>query len=154
MKQMLSAPIMTLLLGILLTPLSGNAMKIIQAQPSSGGKFEVSLTSVKIKRDVLTIQAIVKNVSAKKMVMEFKYKKAYYTDVENRKKYSVLKDSEGQYIAGPKRGDSYGGYFRADLEPDEQKIIWMKFPAPPVSTSVVDIFIPGFLPLEEVQLAR
>jgi len=154
MKQMISASIMTLLLGILLTPLSGNAMEVIQIQPSSEGKFEASLTSAKIKRDVLTIQVIMKNVSAKRASMTLWYKAVYYIDVENKKKYFILKDSDGQYIAGPKKGSTHGGYFGGAIEPNEQKISWMKFPIPPESSSIVDIIVPGILPFEEIQLTR
>lgn len=153
MRKMISALIMTLVIGALFS-LSGYAMEAIQTQPSSDGNFEASLTSVKIKRDVLTIRVMVKNVSANKAEMQCNYKEVYYTDVEDKKKYFVLKDSEGQYIAGPKRGGAYGGYFGGDIDPDGQKIMWMKFPAPPETTTTVDIFVPGILPFEEIQLTR
>jgi len=153
MGKIILTTIMALAIGTLFSP-SGYAMETIQTQPSSDGKFEATLSSVKIKRDVLTIRVIVKNVSAKKAGIEIAFKDAYFTDVEDKKKYFVLKDSEGQYIAGPKRAASYGGYFGGSIDPDGQKIVWMKFPAPPETTTTVDIFVPGILPFEEIQITR
>ena len=150
MKKTILTTIMALVLGTLLA-LSGYAMEPIQTQPSSDGNLEASLLSAKVRRDVLTIQIKLKNVTSKKVYKAFEYAAVYYSDIDNKKKYFVLKDSEGQYIAGPI--DNYRS-FRHDIQPDGQRIIWVKFPAPPATTETVDVFMPDILPFEEIKITR
>ncbi len=143
--------ILSVIMALAIAPLSGYAMETIQTQPSSDGNFEASLTSIKIKRGVLTINIRVKNVSLKSAGMDFSYKEVYYIDVDNKKKYFVLRDSEGKYIAGP---NLTSGTFYYSIDPDGQKIAWIKFPAPPETTNTIDIFVPGILPFEEIKVTR
>jgi hypothetical protein len=65
----------------------------------------------------------------------------YFTDPAENKKYAGLKDSAGQWIS---QGDAK--YYA----PGEQQVIWMKFPAPPPSSSKVTFVFPGFPPFEDL----
>ena len=150
MKKVISVKIMVLAIGAFLS-ISGYAMEVMQTQPSSDGNLESSLLSAKVRREVLTVKIKFKNISSKEINKRFQYDFVYYSDLDEKKKYFVLKDSEGQYIAGPI--NKYR-YFTCDLQPDEQRIIWMKFPAPPTTTKSIDIFIPEIMPFEEIQITR
>ena len=139
---------------LLIFAIGANAQKAIQIQPSSDGTIEASLIEAKVKRDVLTIKVVLKNISSKRIEPEISFKNAYYTDIDAQKKYFALKDSEGNFIAGPSRLDWRGGTFKEKIGPDQSKIIWIKFPAPPPDTETIDIFIPLLLPFEEVTIQR
>lgn len=153
MKKFISAAFMALAAGPLCS-LSGLAMEPIQTQPSSDGKFEASLTSAKVRRDVLTVKIRLKNIATESAKLEFKYKSVYVTDIEEKKKYFALKDSAGTYIAGPQDRSSEGGKVERYIDAGGQAIVWVKFPAPPEATQTVDIFVPRVLPFEEIEIER
>lgn len=133
---------------------TASAGEPIQVQMSTDGNLEASLIGLKIRSDVLTAKVIIQNTSGRRVKAKFEFRHVYYTDLKERKKYFGLKDSEGAYIAGPKADGVVGGRFWSDLQPDEKKILWVKFPAPPATTESIDLFIPGFLPFEDVPLGR
>jgi hypothetical protein len=145
--------IVSFLSFILLVSLS-HALEAIQTQPSSDGRLEASLIGADIKRSVLTVKVSLENTSTDRIEPEFAYESVYFADVEAQKKYFALKDENGLYIAGPRHSEWHGGSFKQHMNPGDKMIIWVKFPAPPESTTVIDIFFPGILPSEEVELKR
>ena len=69
----------------------------------------------------------------------------YYIDPKNKKKYTALKDSEGNYIVSPMQNIT--------LEPGASKSGWCTLPAPPADVTSITVFIPGAPPFEKVALA-
>jgi hypothetical protein len=130
------------------------AQNAIQIQPSSDGNMEASLIEAKEKRGVLTVKVVLKNISKEWIEPELRFEKAYYADIDSQKKYFPLKDSEGKFIAGHLSYDWGGGTFKEKIGPDQSKIIWIKFPAPPPTTTSIDIFIPLLLPFEDITIQR
>ncbi len=130
------------------------AQDAVQTQPSSDGTFEAALLSVKVRVNVLTVKVALKNTANKKISPMFFFKDVYYADIEQGKKYFGLKDAEGNYIAGTKFSNEHGGRFWSDMDPNGKQIVWIKFPAPAETTRTIDIFIPGLLPFEEVEVQR
>jgi hypothetical protein len=65
----------------------------------------------------------------------------YFTDPAENKKYAGLKDSGGQWIS---QGQD------KNYSPGDQQVIWMKFPAPPPSSSKITFVFPGFPPFEDL----
>jgi hypothetical protein len=65
----------------------------------------------------------------------------YFTDPAENKKYLGLKDSAGQWIG---QGDA------KSYSPGDQQVMWMKFPAPPASSSKITFVFPGFPPFEDL----
>ncbi len=128
------------------------AQRAIQTQPSSDGTIEASLIEAKVQRGVLTVKVMLKNISNQWIEPEIRFGEAYYTDVDAKKKYFALKDSEGKYIAGTAEYDWGGGTFKEKFGKNESKIIWIKFPAPPETTKTIDIYIPRLLPFEDITI--
>ena len=153
MKRSISVIVSTLVIGFLFS-FSVHAMEAIQTQPTTDGNLEASLTRAQAKGDVLTVMVQVKNVSSSIAKLSFYYQDVYYTDVKEKKKYFILKDADGKYIAGPKAYDTYGGSFEYNIEPGAQKIMWCKLPAPPETTESITVFIPDCLPFEDIEIAR
>jgi len=149
--------LLNLLFGVILSLFLAstvNAEEVIQTQPSSDGKIEASISGAKVRRGVLTVKVSLKNASGSKIEPEIRYGKIYYADINEKKKYYALKDSNGKYIAGPQHYDWGGGTFKDRIPAGEKRVIWLKFPAPPETTKAIDIFVPGILPFEEVELKR
>jgi hypothetical protein len=68
----------------------------------------------------------------------------YFTDAAENKKYSGLKDTSGNWLA---QGDA------KNYKPGDQQAMWMKFPAPPETSTRVTFVFPGFAPFEDVPVA-
>ena len=129
------------------------AGEVIQTQESSlWDGVEVDLLSVKVRNNILTVKIKFRNEGEENQKISAYYESCYIMDETNQKKYFVLKDSDGKYIAGPKKGDHKGGYFEFKIEPSKNKGIWMKFPAPENSPETISLSIPGVFPFEEVEL--
>ncbi|MFI5022326.1 MAG: hypothetical protein ACHQRJ_11820 [Alphaproteobacteria bacterium] len=69
----------------------------------------------------------------------------YVIDPAENKKYQVLTDSEGKYIA-----DIRDTYFK----PGDQRLFWAKFPAPPATSTKVSVTIAKFAPFDDVPVAQ
>jgi hypothetical protein len=130
------------------------AQEAIQTQLSSDGSINASLIEAKVKRGVLTVKVILKNISNQGIEPEIAFGKAYYTDIEANKKYFALKDADGKFIAGPAGYDWGGGTFKERIAVNNKQILWIKFPAPPDTTTKIDIFIPKILPFEDISIQR
>ncbi|HPQ42740.1 MAG TPA: hypothetical protein PKZ42_00825 [Syntrophales bacterium] len=139
---------------ILFAALSAYALEPIQTQPSTDGKMEASIIGAKVRSNVLTLKVDLKATSGNDVKVIFLYQDIYVTDLNEKKKYLALKDADGLYIAGPKHDNERGGRFWETIPTGEKRTVWIKFPAPPEVTEVVDVFIPGILPFEDVALTR
>lgn len=129
------------------------AGEVIQTQESSlWDGVEVDLLSVKVKNNIITVKIKFRNEGEERQKVSAYFESCYIMDETNQKKYFVLKDSDGQYIAGPKEGDHKGGYFEFKIEPSKSKGIWLKFPAPENNPETISLSIPGVFPFEEVEL--
>ena len=80
----------------------------------------------------------------------FEYKNVYLFDPAGKRKYPLLKDSEGMYEAQPLTVKMDGGSFI----PEWSKPILMSltFQAPPDTVRNVDLVLPDFLPMEAVAI--
>ncbi|MCJ7680426.1 MAG: hypothetical protein MUP70_06865 [Candidatus Aminicenantes bacterium] len=126
---------------------------VIQTQDSdSWDGIVADLTQINVRNDVLTLRFKIRNTGSDSPRIEFLYRDCYIVDESNQKKYFLLKDSEGQFIGGPKDKDWEGGRFSYIVEADGSKGLWIKFPVPVDNPDTISISIPGFFPFEEVSL--
>ena len=126
----------------------------IQTQTTSNGKFEASVIRAQVRGDVLTFQVLFKNVSSTRDHLGFNFAGVYYTDINAKKKYYGLRDTNGNFIAGPAHYWVGGGDFLQWMKPGEKRIFWIKFPAPQQSTETVDLYIPNVMPFEGIKISR
>jgi len=68
----------------------------------------------------------------------------YYIDGKNKKKYSVVKDTGGEFVSS--------NMSRVQLEPGASKSGWSKLPAPPAGVATISVFLPGTPPFEGVKI--
>ncbi len=80
----------------------------------------------------------------------FMYKDVYLFDPTGKRKYPLLKDSEGLWQASPRDDDIGGGY----IIPNWSKPILMSltFQAPPDAVLKLDLILPDFVPFEAVPI--
>lgn len=70
---------------------------------------------------------------------------AVLIDEANKKKYFVVRDSEGQCVCS--RG-------LKDQDAGETRNLWARFPAPPEDVQKISVVIPHFSPMDDVPLSR
>jgi hypothetical protein len=76
---------------------------------------------------------------------DFSWNDIYYTDPGENKKYAFLTDSDNNRILDV----FYGTY-----EAGQQRLNWAKFPAPPPTSNKITVFIPKFMPFEDVPVSQ
>ncbi len=82
------------------------------------------------------------------------YKEAYLYDFENGRKYPVLKDSDGNYIAEPMSDKSEGGrWWPSHMNKEGKSLMYLKFQPPPDQVSHMDIVIPSLVPFLNVAVS-
>lgn len=81
----------------------------------------------------------------------FMYKDVYLFDPAGKRKYPLVKDTEGLWQASPRSDDMGGGY----IIPNWSKPILMSltFQAPPDEVTTVDLILPDFQPFEGVAIS-
>jgi hypothetical protein len=82
---------------------------------------------------------------SKPVYYNFDWQELYYTDPAENKKYAFLTDSENNRIL-----DVFWGNFDAG----QQHLNWAKFPAPPPTSNKITVYIPKFMPFEDVPVSQ
>jgi hypothetical protein len=70
----------------------------------------------------------------------------YYVDAKNKKKYPIIKDTEGNPLSSNLK--------YLDVGAGETKAGWAKLPAPPPDVTAISVYIPGAPPFENVPIAQ
>ncbi|MGD0366137.1 MAG: cytochrome c oxidase assembly factor Coa1 family protein [Acidobacteriaceae bacterium] len=115
---------------------------IASAQFSNDPNLRCDLLEVKrVSGNALLVRWRLINTGAKGVGYDFDWPQLYYTDPAENKKYAFLTDSSGARVL-----DMWWG----TLGPGEQRLQWAKFPAPPATSKKITVYIPKFMPFEDV----
>lgn len=119
---------------------------IASAQYSNDPNLRCDLLEVKrVSGNALLVRWRLMNTGAKGVSYDFDWPQLYYTDPAENKKYAFLTDSAGARVL-----DVWWG----TLGPGEQRLQWAKFPAPPATSKKIAVYIPKFMPFEDVPVAQ
>jgi outer membrane protein OmpA-like peptidoglycan-associated protein len=80
----------------------------------------------------------------------FEFKDVFLFDPASKRKYPLLKDTEGMFQAQPNTVKMDGGRFIYDWR--KTTLVSLTFPAPPDAIQTADLLLPKFLPLEAVKI--
>ena len=124
------------------------ALEPIDTQIGQDG-MSVHLMKAKVSNGVLTASVLFDNdVGTAVTVVRPDLNEIHY--VAGTKKYPVLKDTNGDWLASPVHDesklfekDSSGGLY---LSKKRKMVAWFKFPAPPEGTTTIEISVPGVTP--------
>jgi len=123
---------------------------VLASQESNWSGVVVEVTEFRRKGPTLTARIRLRNQGTDKSRAEVHYDEAYLMDPGAGKKYEVLKDEKGTYIAALRSGWSDRWY--DDLEPTQSMTLWMKFPAPPPEVTTATLQIPSVPPFEDLPI--
>ncbi len=146
-KKLFSFTVLTAFL--LAAGIAGAAPQVIQTQYGSDG-IEVDLIRCKVVGNVLTTVFQFRGSSAKEVSRYIKLSKVYY--VANNKKFQILKDDKGSWLAAPDGTDNES--YISGIAQGKPQIAWYKFPAPPEDVTKIQINLDDFTPFDEVEIQR
>jgi hypothetical protein len=135
------------------------AAEPIQTQMGMSGDMEVDVVRAAVHDDILTVVLAYRNTGQKAAKVQYPIDDVYYIDETEKKKYHVLKDSKGDWIAAPTARGMLGteaswGAAPVEIPPGGKKVAWFKFPAPAAATKTINLVVPETLPFEKLPVAR
>ena len=122
----------------------------LASQPSNWPGIVVDVTELRRKGSTLTARVVLNNKGTDKTQADVRYDEVYVMDLGAGKKYEVLRDEKGAYIAALRSGWSDRWY--QELPPGGTYTLWMKFPAPPPDVKTVTLQVPGVPPFEDLPI--
>jgi hypothetical protein len=139
------------------TPSLPKRFTVIATRPGSGG-LEVDLTSAAVTGEVLTVALRYRNMTTalKEVDVTFSIDQVSINDDATSRRYGVLKDQSGQYMAAP-LSDETSIKFSVSPQhyfPGSYEVAWFKFPAPPAQAQTISIKVPKVAPFDNVRIQR
>jgi hypothetical protein len=122
---------------------------VLASQDTNTGAV-AEITEFRRKGNTLTAKVRFVNRGSADSKQDISWSEAYLLDANAGKKYEVLKDEKGSYIATLVQG--WGSKWWDTIEPGQTRTIWMKFPAPPAEVKTITLQIPGAAPFEDVAI--
>jgi hypothetical protein len=135
---------------------SGNA--VIATRLGSGG-IEVDLMRAGIAGDLFAVELRCRNINKhwqETRYVKFPVEQVSVVDDATSRRYSVLKDQTGQYMAAPMI-DHNGNPIKSIymyIAAEGDGVIWFKFPAPPPEAKTVSINVPTIAPFDNIPIQR
>lgn len=123
----------------------------IQTQSGTEGDVEVDVVKAAVKDGTLTIQLAYRNKGKEAAKFYFDANDVYYIDEKEKKKYHVLKDDKGTYIASPIRSKETVLF---EVKPEGKTVSWYKFPAPTSGAAKINLVLPNVLPFEDLPISQ
>ena len=122
----------------------------VATQTSNWPGVVADVTEFRRKGSTLTVRVVLRNQGNVDAEPDIHYNEVYVMDLGAGKKYEVLKDEKGAYIAALHTGWNNRWYEK--LAPGASYTIWIKFPAPPPEVKAVTLQLPGVPPFEDVPI--
>ena len=129
-----------------MTPSAGT----LASQETNWKGVLAEVTEFRRKGNTVTAKIRLTNRGSEDPQVEIKYEAVYLIDTGAGKKYNVLRDEKGEYIAATNPGWADRWYTR--LKQTEAQVIWMKFPAPPAEAKAITLQLPNMPPFEDVAI--
>lgn len=129
---------------------AAGAPATVASQETNWPGIAADVTEFRRKGNTLTAKVVLRNHGTDQVQPEIIYKEVYVMDLGGGKKYEVLRDEKGAYIAALRSGWTDRWY--DSLEPAQSFTIWIKFPAPPADVRSLTLQLPGMPPFEDLPI--
>ena len=126
------------------------AATVLASQDTNWPGVVAEVTELRRKGNTLTAKVRLRNGSPDKQQVEVKFDETYLMDAANAKKYEVLRDEKGTYIAAVRSG--WGDRWYDTLDPAQSYVLWIKFPAPPPEVTTITLQLPNTPPFEDLAI--
>lgn len=133
------------------------AAEPLQTQYHDSGA-EVHAIKAKVANGVLTVIVRYQNDTGDEFEENFPISEVYYIDPAENKKYSVLQDENGKWIANPVNNHGrigvVGKDWGMDVEAGKSKVIWFKFPEPASAGDTINLVVPNVTPFDGLAISH
>ena len=129
-------------------PAAAPAGAVLASQDTNWSGVVAEVTELRRKGNTVTAKVRLRNGSPDKQQVEVKFEDVYLMDAPNAKKYEVLRDEKGTYIAGIRSG--WADRWYDTLDPAQSHVLWIKFPAPPAEVTTITLQLPNTPPFEDL----
>ena len=125
--------------------------EVLQTQMGVNGVIEADVIRARSDGRVLTVAIVLRNGGEAPRRLRGNPADFYFVDARGAKKYFPLKDAGNRWVAGPinKWGD-----FDITVPAKGRTMIWLKFPAPPADSPVINLATPFTLPFDGLKVQR
>ncbi len=120
-------------------------------QKKSLNELDINVTKARVTGDILTVELMVINKGTERISYYLPLDEVSYIDDATSKKYSLLKDDAGKYMANPINSTN------KDISifgTEKEHLITMKFPAPPAESKTISLNIPKFGSFDVLPITR
>lgn len=131
-------------------PAPAAAGAVLAAQETNWPGIVAEVTEFRRKGSTLTARVRFRNQGSEAAEPDVKYGEVYVMDLVAGRKYEVLRDEQGRYIAALRSGWNDRWYQK--IEPGTSMTIWIKLPAPPPEVREVTLQVPGVPPFEDLAI--
>ena len=131
-------------------PAAPAAESVLASQETNWHGVVAEVTEFRRKGNTLTAKIRLRNQGGTDAQAEIKYDEVYLMDLAAGKKYKVLEDEGGSFIAALRSGWKDRWY--DTLSPGQSQVLWMKFPAPPPEVKSVTLQVPSTPPFEDLAI--
>lgn len=129
----------------------------LQTQYHDSGA-EVHAIKAKAADGVLTVIVRYQNDTGSKIEEDYPVSEVYYIDPAENKKYSVLQDENGKWIANPVNNQGKIGVVGRDwglgIDHGTSKVMWFKFPEPASGGDSINLVVPNVTPFDGLAISR
>ena len=108
------------------------------------------VTELRRRGNTLTAKVRYRNTGTSNAEPDVNYGEVYLMDAANARKYEVLRDEKGTFIASLTSGWEDRWY--KTMEAGEQQTLWIKFPAPPTDVRAITLQLPNTPPFEDLAI--
>jgi hypothetical protein len=122
----------------------------LASQETNWPGITAEVTEFKRKGNTVTAKVRLVNKRSERTSPELLWKEVALVDTAGGKKYEVLKDEKGAFIASTRAG--WTDRWEEWIEPGTSQIIWMKFPAPPLEVKTITLQIPKTPPFDDLTI--
>ena len=123
---------------------------VLASQETNWPGIVAEVTEFRRKGNTLTAKVRLRNQGSGEVETSVLYNEVYLMDLGAGKKYQVLRDEKGTFIAALRAGWSDRWY--DNLGPGESYTLWVKFPAPPAEVRSITLQVPGVPPFEDLAI--
>lgn len=130
------------------------AVAALATQPGPDGT-QVSLSKARVVGDILNVELQYNLPPASNSNAEYMHTpidQINYIDDATSRKYNILKDQEGAWMAMP--NNNRGKQLDFTVRKSGPAIVTLKFPAPPATSSTVSLSVPGVGSFDAIAVQR
>ena len=122
----------------------------LASQETNWPGVTAEVTEFRRKGNTLTAKLRLVNKGAAKADVAIHWKEVALIDTAGGKKYEVLKDEKGAFVAATQQG--WNDRWNEWVEPNAPQIVWMKFPAPPPEVKSITLQMPKMPPFDDLAI--